>query len=106
MSNSNLVLSSDISSNNYVDISKIKFTKIFQIMVGVLIINFIFASIAYWFLYDEFSHTRNFIDFLYFGIVTISTTGYGDILPITRRAKIFVSLYILFIYSFMISFTL
>jgi hypothetical protein len=97
---------SDIFDNNYIDISKIKVSKIFQIMVSVLIINFIFSSIAYSFLYDDFGNANHFIDFLYFGLVTISSTGYGDIVPITRRAKVFVSVYLLFIYSFMLSFTL
>lgn len=97
---------SKLDISNDVDVSKIKFNKIFQIMIGVFIINFIFASIAYVFLYHDFSNAYNFIDFLYFGITTISTVGYGDILPITRRAKIFVSIYTIFIYSFMLSFTL
>jgi voltage-gated potassium channel Kch len=32
-----------------------------------------------------------FIDFLYFSVATFTTTGYGDIFPLTSAGKIFVS---------------
>ena len=100
-------LSSDApNDDNSIDLSKIKFKKIFMVMTGVLIINIIFSFIIYMALYDEFSNAHHYIDFFYFGLVTISSTGYGDIIPITRRAKMIVSTYSLFIYSFMLSFTL
>merc|ERR1719487_589085 len=36
------------------------------------------------------------IDSLYFSVVTISTVGYGDLVPGTRGAKIFTMFYIFF----------
>ena len=95
-----------LDKDNNIDLSKIKFNKIWQIMIYIIIINFIFSFIAYLFLYNEFSNVHNYFDFFYFGLSSITSVGYGDIVPITRKAKIFVSMYLLFTYSMVISLTL
>ena len=102
------LLSSDSSIDKYnnIDISKIKFHKIWQILIGAFILNFIFALLSYNLLYGEISNAVNLIDFFYFGMVSLSTAGYGDMAPITTKAKLCVSMYLLFIFSFMLSFTL
>ena len=64
--------------NIHVDLAKIKFIKIFEILIGAFFINLIFATFSYFFLYNEISNATTFIDFFYFGIVSLSTAGYGD----------------------------
>ena len=98
-------IDSSLSKDNSIDLSKINFNKIWQIMMCVIIINFIFSFIAYSFLYNEFSNVSNYFDFFYFGLSSITSVGYGDIVPVTRRAKIFVSMYLLFTFSMVISLT-
>jgi len=44
--------------------------------------------------YHEVEHWR-FIDALYFSVMTLTTVGYGDLVPKTDAAKIFSMLYIL-----------
>lgn len=95
-----------LDKDNNIDLSKIKFNKIWQIMIYIIIMNFIFSFIAYSLLYNEFSNVSDYLDFFYFGLSSITSVGYGDILPITRRAKIFVCMYLLFTYSMVISLTL
>lgn len=99
-------IDSSLDKHDSLDLSKINFTKIWKIMICVIILNFIFSFIAYSLLYNEFSNVNHYIDFFYFGMSLITNVGYGDILPTTRRAKIFVSMYLLFTYSMLISLTL
>lgn len=114
MSNSNLseidIQKSNISliehHNIHVDYAKIKFIKIFEILIGVFLINLTFATLAYIFLYNEISNATTYIDFFYFSVVSLSTAGYGDMAAITPRAKLSVSLYLLLVFSFILSFAL
>lgn len=51
--------------------------------------------------------TSHFIDFLYFSLITVTTTGYGDIYPLTKTAKILASteiiLGLLLVFSIVVS---
>ena len=106
-SSPNLLESDIFSDHNYkfehINLSKIKYVKIFEIIIGWLFINLIFATITYSFLYNEITNAVEFTDYFYFGLVTLSTSGYGDIAPKSRRAKIFISCYLLVLYSFILS---
>lgn len=35
---------------------------------------------------------ENFIENIYFGIITIASIGYGDIYPVSKRARIFIAI--------------
>lgn len=59
----------------------------FVVYVGLV---FFYASI-YHLLKDGFKGELSWIDSIYFSTVTISTLGYGDILPVSNAAKIVVS---------------
>ena len=50
---------------------------------------------------NQFSHLHTWVDAFYYTVVTYSTVGYGDIVPITMNAKIFtISMIIVGISSF------
>jgi tetrahydromethanopterin S-methyltransferase subunit E len=98
-------ISSDMN-HDYVDLAKIKLFKIFQIIIGVCILNLIFGTFSYFFLYGEISNAKDYIDYIYFGSVSLSTAGYGDMAPTTSKARIVVSVYLLFLYAFMLSLAL
>ena len=66
-----------------------------------LFISMIFAEIYY--MMDSNSNKEDFgfeepVDSYYFSVVTSSSTGYGDVLPKTRRAKIAVMVHILTVF--------
>ena len=92
--------------NIHIDFEKIKFMKIFEILIGAFFINLIFAIFSYFFLYNQISNATTFIDFFYFGIVSLSSTGYGDMSATTQKAKMCVSIYLLLVFSFILSFAL
>jgi len=48
------------------------------------------------------TETNEVIDALYFGSVTLSTVGYGDVLPITRETRLVTSFLIFFALSFVV----
>lgn len=54
----------------------------------------VFITLVYGFLYSQMSQSefgfKDPIDPLYFSFTTMSTVGYGDISPKTRRAKMLV----------------
>lgn len=51
------------------------------------------AVLVHWFdrdgLQDNYDGDVSFIDVIYFTMISISTTGYGDIAPVTERARLF-----------------
>jgi voltage-gated potassium channel len=59
------------------------------VIVGMLI----FVLVVHWFerdgLRDSHDGKVSFIDVIYFTMVSITTTGYGDIIPITPRTRMF-----------------
>ena len=63
---------------------------------------FSFAILTHFVLGEEIKGARTFTDHLYFSTVTLASVGYGDMVPQTRRAKLFVASYIIFTYTFMV----
>jgi hypothetical protein len=94
------------SSFNNINLSKIRFKKLFTIIICVFVLNILYSLCCYYFLYGEISNAKDYTDFFYFGLVTLSTAGYGDMIPTTTRAKMFISVYLLVLYSFLLSITL
>ena len=51
------------------------------------------AIAVHWFdregLRDNYDNAVSFLDVVYFTMISISTTGYGDIAPVTERARMF-----------------
>lgn len=43
---------------------------------------------------DNFDNQISFIDVLYFTTVTVTTVGYGDIVPVTQEARLFEALFV------------
>jgi len=92
--------------NIHADIRKIKMIKILEICGAVFVLNGIFATLCYFFLYGQISGATTYLDFYYFGLVTISTVGYGDMSPTTQTARAAISVYLVFLFSFVLSFAL
>jgi voltage-gated potassium channel len=67
-----------------------------------LVILFLFSLITHFWLGEEISGAKSYIDHLYFSTVTLASVGYGDMVPKTRRAKLLVAAYIIFTYTFMV----
>jgi voltage-gated potassium channel Kch len=67
-----------------------------------MVILFVFAIISHFVLGEEIKGARTFTDHLYFSTVTLTSVGYGDMVPQTQRAKLFVTAYIIFTYTFMV----
>lgn len=83
--------------------------KVGQKFVGliglVLTINFVFALwLSGWATDEDFSGVfgspfERFTDFFYFGVTTFTTTGFGDIVPKSRRARYTAILYMVVVFS-------
>lgn len=48
-----------------------------------------YGTIGTYLLRDQYHNLHNWIDALYYSLVTYTTIGYGDIIPLTENAKIF-----------------
>lgn len=72
-------------------------TNLHKIIVGVLGTTILFTFLLYF-----FGETYDIFDDLYFVVVTLTTVGYGDIVPITFNEKI-ISLVLLFVGIFVFS---
>lgn len=81
---------------------QIMYVSCFSIMSIIRLYFWMIMGASFLFEWMQSQNPRHFhnirdkdIDFFYFTIVTISTTGYGDITPMTALAKRMVSLFIL-----------
>lgn len=55
----------------------------------------VFAAITYTFFPGQIKNATTLTDYVYFGAVTTTTLGYGDMAPTTTAAKLWVSAYVL-----------
>lgn len=62
----------------------------------------VFALLTYFFLGEEIKGARTFTDHLYFSTVTLASVGYGDMVPQTQRARMLVTVYIIFTFTFLV----
>jgi len=94
---------SEIIPSTDIDLSKLGYIKVFKVLVAALTMNFIFSTILYFFFYGQISNAKSYTDYFYFGLSTLTTAGYVSMAPITRLTKTFISLYLIFIFSVMLS---
>ena len=79
--------------------------KFFGLIGLLLFVNSIFAMwLSTWATDNDFSGIfgtpfERFMDFFYFGVTTFTTTGYGDIVPKSRRARYTTILYMVVVFS-------
>jgi hypothetical protein len=70
-----------------------------QVLIGLFAISVIFALVMYpWVTDDDMSGLPKkpldrFVSLMYFSVTTFTSTGYGDIVAKSNRAKIIVSMY-------------
>ena len=65
----------------------------------LLCVVILFSFVTYFFLYDEISNAKTYIDHLYFVMMTSTTAAYGDMVPTSQRARLIISAYVfLFLY--------
>lgn len=62
------------------------------IIIGMYITSIIFYALLYYFSNGMINNVDTVIDSIYFSVVTITTLGYGDMLPCTNWGKMVVSL--------------
>ena len=76
---------------------------LFLLIIALLVTNLLFATfLMAWVTDDDMNGLRKapaerFADLAYFSIVSFSTAGYGDISPKSTRAKLAISIYLLFV---------
>ena len=73
--------------------------------IGIMLIIIILFSLSlYIFFYGEISNASTFIDYLYFGMMTTTTIGAGDMVPTTQRLRFYMTLYVfVFLYRLVFS---
>lgn len=66
--------------------------RMLQFRAAIVIAMFLLVVAVFWFdragLRDNYDQEMSFIDVLYFTTVSITTIGYGDIVPVTPRARL------------------
>ena len=86
-----------------------KLNEIYRLSVSILFINILFAFLLLAFATDNDIHglpkniLDRFISLFYYGVSTLTTTGYGDIYAKTTRMKLIMSLYMILTMSGVIS---
>ena len=61
---------------------------------GALLGSLLYGTAGAYVLREEFVNVTNFVDALYFAVVTASTVGYGDVTPVTPTARLFALSYL------------
>lgn len=64
----------------------------------IIIIIILFSTILYLFMHNEINNCNTYVDYIYFGTITVATIGYGDMYPKTQKTKIFITIYLLLVY--------
>jgi hypothetical protein len=83
--------------------------EIYRLSISILFINILFAFLLLVWVTDNDVHglpkntLDRFISLFYYGISTLTTTGYGDIYAKSTRMKIVISLYMVLAMSGVIS---
>ena len=80
---------------------RIRHIKSVLILLCVVIL---FSLVTYFFLYGEISNAKTYIDHLYFVMMSSTTVAYGDMTPITQRARLIMSAYV-FIFLYLLIYT-
>ena len=57
-----------------------------------------FTVFIYIFLYEEFSNCITLIDHFYFSVSTLTFVGYGDIVPISQKARLITNIFMILIF--------
>src|SRR5688500_1798533 len=64
-----------------------------SVRVGFVLALLLTASLVHWFERDGIKDTHDgnvsFLDVLYFTMISVTTTGYGDIVPVSNQARLF-----------------
>ena len=75
---------------------KTNFSRVIIASILIVVLIILNLYLAVWFVSDTgkeaFSNSPNYFDLFYYTIITFTTVGYGDIVPITMEAKIVSSL--------------
>jgi hypothetical protein len=83
--------------------ARIEASEIFKVLVTAVVVNTFFAVfLMTWVTKDDLSSLPDdlgdrFIHLFYFGVVSFTTTGYGDIKPKSNRLKIVMACYLLLV---------
>lgn len=84
-------------------INKIHIRHIKSVLLLLFVI-VLFSLVTYFFLYDEISNAKTYIDHLYFVMMTSTTAAYGDMVPTTQRARLIMSVYV-FMFLYLLIYT-
>ena len=84
--------------------------EVLKLLVLGIIVNGLFAGFLYlWASNSDFTGLgrlgwERYVALFYFGVTTFTTTGYGDIVPTSQRARLATAAYMLAIFAGIISF--
>jgi hypothetical protein len=87
-----------------------KLSEIIRLSISILFINIIFAFLLLIWVTDNDIQglppniLERFISLFYYGVTTVTTTGYGDIYAKSARMKIIISIYMILTMTGIISF--
>ena len=90
--------------------ARIKLEEILKVLTTAVVVNTLFALfLMSWITKEDLSSLpedpiKRFIHLFYFGVVSFTTTGYGDITPKSDRLKLIVSFYLLLVIAGAFSF--
>jgi len=84
--------------------------KTFYLISLTILINFVFAFVL--FLFVDRSDFKDlpinpldkFLTLFYFSLTTYTTIGYGDFIPLSMRARVITSVFMIFVYTITVLF--